>query len=144
MSKNISDCALFVVFMYIKTTSAAHFSRFNFFAKSEKNRPIFREKCDKLRKIRFAIIEPTFCSPIMTNQMQYLLNNVKKCYLIRYLIISTCNWYSNYLMKDFKILAIIGNSWRHIGGIAISIEKYFVKSILEKVVFTEFMFNCLL
>ena len=31
-------------------TSAAHFSRFEFFAKSEKNEPIFREKCEKLRK----------------------------------------------------------------------------------------------
>ena len=30
--------------------SAAHFSRFGFFAKSEKNWPIFREKCEKLRK----------------------------------------------------------------------------------------------
>ena len=30
--------------------SAAHFSRFEFFAKSEKNQPIFREKCEKLRK----------------------------------------------------------------------------------------------
>ena len=33
--------------------SAAHFSRFAFFAKSEKNGPIFREKCEKLRKILF-------------------------------------------------------------------------------------------
>ena len=31
-------------------SSAAHFSRFQFFAKSEKNWPIFREKCEKLRK----------------------------------------------------------------------------------------------
>ena len=30
--------------------SAAHFSRFEFFAKSEKRGPIFREKCEKLRK----------------------------------------------------------------------------------------------
>ena len=39
-----------LLFMAYISSSAAHFSRFEFFAKSEKNGLIFREKCEKLRK----------------------------------------------------------------------------------------------
>ena len=39
-----------LLFMAYISSSAAHFSRFEFFAKSEKNGTVFREKCEKLRK----------------------------------------------------------------------------------------------